>query len=234
MGASLRHQPRIGLVHDVVAAAPPLPHGIENDELGRHGAARDQQPVGLGDRPAQPVDARRRQPEHGERSVADPLQARQIARRPPPGVSVEPAMTTRMASTPTRRGQAGAQQPAKAAALARVGMVADIDVAERAMRAARGRHARGCAAGRARGGRVCDPPVRGAWCASPVPSPVRPWATATPPTQQPQCRPRAGPLSNAQCGPSPDPACGARVVATPHASCALQCGPFCGSYASGG
>ena len=35
-----------------------------------------------------------------------------------------------------RRGQAGAQQPAEAAALARVGMVADVDVAERAAGAA--------------------------------------------------------------------------------------------------
>ena len=40
-------------------------------------------------------------PEHGERRVAHAASGSERGRRPPLGVSVEPAMTTRMASTPT-------------------------------------------------------------------------------------------------------------------------------------
>ena len=99
-GRQPRYQPRIRLIHDVVAAAPSLPHRIGDNELGRHGPAGDQSLIRLGDRPAQPIDACRWQSENRKGSVADTLQ---LANSPPSAsrVSVEPAMTTRMASTPT-------------------------------------------------------------------------------------------------------------------------------------
>ena len=233
-GRQPRHQARIGLVQDVVAAAAPLPHGIEDDELGRHGAARDQQPVGLGDRPAQPVDARRRQPEGGERRVAHALQARQQAavRLRRVGRAGDHDQNGEHAD---RRGQAGAQQPAEAAALARIGMVADVDVAERATRAAGDRR---CDAvvrlARPQRGRVVDPAVRGAWCPSPESFPLVRLAGER----------RAGTGYNSA-------ARGARLVpiercavprrtagnepraAVPVIGCALQCGPFCGKQFRG-
>ena len=85
-----------------------------------------------------------------------------------------------------RRGQAGAQQPAEAAALAGIGMVADVDVAERAMRRPKVGMRAAVRLVVPDAGRVGDPAVRGAWCPSPVSSPVRPRAT-----------PRTAPSSNA-------------------------------------
>ena len=130
-----RDQACIRLVEDVVAGSPPLPHRVENDEFRRHGPARDHQPVGLRDCPAQPVDARGREPERGERRVTHPLQIGQHA-------AVRLRRVGRAGDhdqdgdDADRRGQAGAHQPAEASALARIGVIADVNVAEWAAGAA--------------------------------------------------------------------------------------------------
>ena len=134
-GGQAGHDARVRLVHNVVAMAAALAHRVEHHELGGHHTAWSEQSVGLGNSPAQPVDAGRRQADAGQRAVGEAGKVRQQA-----------AFAVRIIGRPGDHhqngenadgpGQAGAQQPAEAAALAPIGVVAGIDVVERTAGAA--------------------------------------------------------------------------------------------------